>query len=191
MTHGQDSPELRRAALSYLMAEVYDEAFLWSTGGGFTSPVADPMSSYTDAVVGWPFTSWAFSRWCEAGFIELYYSRQILRATDADRPAWLARVRIARESVVLAAEDAREVFADPARWSNWLAEGRLEVVRTDATDDLPFEDWLRALGPVDDAPAIGADPLYAANRQYCIETQSESQLDRWFSFPASPPPPPD
>jgi hypothetical protein len=192
VTDSHRQPELFRAAVNLLFVEVCEESPLWSTGGGFKTPHALPASTYADATVGWPFASWVFSRWLDAGFLELQSSIVAAQSGEFERPSWFARVSIRPPArIILSLEDSRMILQDITRWSSRGADGGVEVVRTDAADDLHLAAWIDVLHPIDGAPPIGEDPFSAADLEYRIAVTDMTPLQRRFTFPANNDAPPE
>lgn len=172
-----------RRAAQHLWLEVQEESPLWDTGGGYKTADAPP-GPYTNAVVGWPFASWVFSRWLEAGLLELDVRGDVLdNADDPARPSWFARLsESSLDYFTLSREDSSDLLQDISRWSSQGVDGNVQVIRTDAADGLDQNDWIDVLQPFEGAPAIGQDLTSKSDLEYRIATTDTTALNRWFVF---------
>ncbi|MGZ5370866.1 hypothetical protein [Aeromicrobium sp.] len=142
--HGYVGQDRRLDLLSEMYVLTAEQSYLHEV----TSQVVDHLGDDNQVVHG-PWTPAEcqpiLSQWLDASWLELIADLDP-PPSDSNPAGWHARATVSGEYLVLAAEDARALLAEPDRWRVGAADGNVMLCRTEEGDRHDYAEWAALAG---------------------------------------------
>jgi hypothetical protein len=138
-----------------MLTLVWEEAFLWEIGNEFTEYLG---GGRTFVHGPWPVEDCraVLLRWFDAGWLDcvaVERSHPVGKPDDLQHHTydtdWQSRAALVGTYWVLDRTDARHLIENPDHWKQEGPGASVCLCRTDAADDLKYEDWAALVSDID------------------------------------------